>query len=93
MVFEVQASKKHDSALCSTFARIYRIEPRLKEAQMILSLSSNTVKLYAQMVVRVKQTKNTMLRCALRFARMYRIEPRLKEAQTILSLGSNDSNW
>ena len=33
------------------------------------------------MVVRFKQAKNTMLRCALRFARMYRIEPRLKEAQ------------
>ena len=45
MVFRFKQEKNTMLRYASRFATIYRIEPRLNEAQMILSLGSNKLKL------------------------------------------------
>ena len=50
MVFRFKQEKNTVLRYASRFATIYRIEPRLNEAQMILSLGSNMLKLVESQV-------------------------------------------
>ena len=74
------------------FARIFCIEPSLKEARIILSLEyAQAWRIYLFSVLPIWAHAQIIfrLRYTLRFAKIHGIEPRLREARMILSLGSN----